>query len=76
MFKYARSFDKTVETPYVTRAMGDEEDEHGRINEVIVDQKAEMILDEWKLHVREVVSDHQQDAKRPAEAHQKPRDQR
>jgi hypothetical protein len=40
-------------------AMRDEVDDHSGVDEMIVDEEIDVFLDLWKLHVREIVRDHQ-----------------
>ena len=68
--------DQPIKTPYVAGVMSHQVDNHGRVDEVEVDEEIEMISDERPVHVREVVSDHEQDAKWTADPDHKSGDQR
>ena len=51
--------DQAIETPNVTGSMRHQVDEYCGVNEVEVDDEAEMILHVRPLQVREIVDDHQ-----------------
>jgi len=68
--------DQPIKTPYMAGVMSHQVDNHGRIDEVEVDEETEMISDERPVHVREVVSDHEQNAKWTADPDHKSGDQR
>jgi hypothetical protein len=52
------AFDQTVEAPDMAGVMCHQVDDHNGVDEVVVDEKAEVILNEGPLHMREVVCDH------------------
>ena len=70
------AFNQSVETPDMAGVMGDQVDNHNRVDEVVIDEETKVILDERPFHVREVVGDHKQDAERPANPDHKSEDQR
>ena len=64
---YGQLIGQPIKPPYVAGVMSHQVDNHSRVDEVEVDEEIEMISDERPVHVREVVGDHEQNAKRTAD---------
>ena len=48
-----------IKTPNMASAVRHQVDDHNGIDEMVVDEEAEMITDEWPVHMRKIVGEHE-----------------
>jgi hypothetical protein len=58
-FKTAKIFSPSIQPPDVAGSFYNQIDQDAGIDEMIVDDKVVCILDEWPVHVRHPVDEHQ-----------------